>query len=345
MPNCSNRFLESAVAVLRCVDVVLASVHLSGPAIMRRRFRQSMAQRHIVAASLVAVDSSGTLEHALADTMDWGVSQSGAPGIYSWQQLYNWNAAGQHLTPAGVPHAGGGAANLHLLSGNQIINVEGWVSIGTMNIGDFGRRWSYVVAVEPAGRCGSTGGAPSALNKCGTGSDALTANTTLAGAAPFTADVDEGILAFSCVVSGVGGMTRNGDGMLILNVANTYTGITMLSGAITLLAASGNNTNILGLNSAGNPTIVNSGATLAYGPDVFGSGQCVPAEPITINVDGFRNNGTIRGLMGANGTNINGVVTMGGAARIQNDLAGMFTLYRALNVSNMLDCARQEGGK
>ena len=294
------------------------------------------AHRITAVASIVALTFSGIPSRALAATVDWGVSQSGEPGIYSWQVLDNWTDAGQPVTA--VPNAIADVANLNLrhLTGNQIINLDGLVSIGTLNIGDSNGRHSYTIAAGTGGSLTFNGGTSSTLNKFGIGSDIITTNITLTGAAPLELNVDDGILALTGVVSGAGGLVKNGDGTLILSGANTYTGITTLNSGMTLLAAVGNNTNVLGATSAGNHTIVNSGATLAYGPDVFGSGQYVPTEPVTINGDGFRRNGAIRSFMGASGTNINGVVTMGSAARIQNDQAGTLTISQAFQINNTL---------
>ena len=71
--------------------------------------------------------------YTIAGTVEWGVSQSGLPGTYSWQHLYNWTSDGIHASPAAVPNAIGDIANLNLktLLGNQTINLDGAVTLGT----------------------------------------------------------------------------------------------------------------------------------------------------------------------------------------------------------------------
>ena len=324
------------VAWLRLFAARAARRYRNGRSTLLNRYLTSTAHRIVVVTSIAAIAVSGIPSGALAATVDWGVSRSGDPGVYSWQLLDNWTVGGQPTTA--YPNAIGDVANLNLLNlnGNQIINLDGLVSIGTLNIGDLDGRQSYTIAAGAGGSLTFNGGTSSVLNKTGIGTDVIAANVTLTDAAPLTLNVDDGQLVLSGVVSGTGGFVKNGDGTLVLRGANTYTGVTTLNGGITLLAAIGNNTAVLGAATAGNHTVVNSGATLAYGPDVLGSGQYVPTEPITINGDGFRRNGAIRGFMGANGTNINGVVTMGSAARIQNDQAGTLTLSQAFNVSSTL---------
>lgn len=300
----------------------------------------SVAHRAVVAASIVAVVLSGAPARALAVEVDWGVSQSGEPGVYTWQQLYNWTAAGQHLSPLAIPGATGDVANLHLLnlSGNQIINLDALVSIGTLNIGDAVGHQSYTIAAGTGGALTFNGGSSSTLNKFGLGTDVISANITLTGAAPLTIDVDEGALALTGIISGAGGITKNGDGLLILRAANTYTGVTTINSGMILDIPLANDGAVLGSITAGNGTIVNAGGTLAFGPDALGSGGIGnPAEPITINGDGFRNNGALRFFLGSNSMTFNGVVTLGSASRIQADQGvGTFTLSGAMTVDHAL---------
>ena len=269
-----------------------------------------------------------------AATIQWGVAQ---PGTYSWQNLYNWQADGLHQSPESAPASFGDIANLNQvdLSTLQIITLDGEVTLGTLNIGDTLGQQGYVLASGAGGSLIFDGASGSALNKFGTGTDVITADIVLTAAAPLTIQVADGLLSLTGVISGSGGFTKTGDGTLVLRGASTYTGVTTLSAGMTLIVATGNNTNALGNTAVGNETVVNSGATLAFGPDVFGAGQFVPTERIIINGDGFRNLGALRGMMGANGTNVNGIVTMGSAARIHNE-AGTLTISQPFDVSSTL---------
>lgn len=282
---------------------------------------------------------SAPLQSLRAATVDWGVSQSGLPGTYSWQHLYNWNAAGLHQSPLLIPNAISDIANLNLvnLSGNQTINLDGAVTFGTLNIGDTTGHQSFTLAAGTGGTLTLNGGLASAINKLGLGTDIISSNIALTGAAPLTVDVATGSLALTGVISGSGGITKTGDGTLVLRGANTYTGVTNINGGQLLMLPTANDGAVLGSVTAGNNTVVAAGATLALGPDAAGSGGIGnPAELYTINGDGFRKSGAIRNFMSANGSVITGVVTMGSAFRIQSEQTGGITLSAAFNVNNTL---------
>jgi fibronectin-binding autotransporter adhesin len=294
--------------------------------------------RKQIAYLMVALTGVSTLQSS-ALTVNWGVSQSGTPGTYSWQQLYNWNAVGQHLSPIAIPNAASDTANLNLvnLSGDQTINLNGAVTLGTLNIGDAAGGQSYTLAAGTGGSLTLNGGAASAINKSGLGTDIISSNIALTGAAPLTIDVATGNLALTGVISGAGGITKTGDGTLVLRGTNTYTGVTNINAGQLLMVPTANDGAVLGSTTAGNNTVVATGATLSLGPDAAGSGGIGnPAELITINGDGFRKSGAIRNFMGANGNVLTGVVTMGGAARIQSEQTGGITLSAAFNMNNTL---------
>lgn len=263
----------------------------------------------------------------------WGVQTPGSPGAYSWQHLHNWNLAA-------VPNAVGDVANLNLvnLAGNLSINLDGAVTLGTLNLGDTGGGQSYILA---AGSGGSlifdNGGGSSTLEKFGISTDVITSNITLTATAPLTVNVDDGMLALTGVISGSGGFTKEGEGTLALRGSNTFTGLTTINNGMILDIPAVNDGAVLGSASAGNGTVVNAGGTLAFGPDLMGSGGSYgPAEPITINGDGFRNNGALRFFMGANSMAVSGTVTLGSASRIQSDYAGTLSLTAAMTINQDL---------
>lgn len=86
-----------------------------------------------------------------------------------------------HLSPLLVPNAISDIANLNLvnLSGNQTINLDGAVTLGTLNLGDTSGNQSYIIAAGTGGSLIFDGGASSALNKFGIGTDVITSNITL----------------------------------------------------------------------------------------------------------------------------------------------------------------------
>ncbi|MBK8041164.1 MAG: autotransporter-associated beta strand repeat-containing protein [Verrucomicrobiaceae bacterium] len=279
-------------------------------------------------------------QQAYSATIDWGVSQSGTPGVYSWQHLYNWNVNGVHLSPAAIPNAVSDVANLNLLnlSGNQTINLNGAVTLGALNIGDTSGQQSYILAAGTGGSLILNNGGTAAITKSGIGTDVITSNITLTN--PVTIDVQDGRLALTGVLSGAGGITKNGDGTLILRGVNTFTGVNTLNGGITLFAPFADNGNSLGATGAAQGTVVNSGATLAISNDQSAAagltgGGASNAEPLTINGNGFRNQGALRNMFGREANTFSGAVTLGSASRVQSD-AGTFTLSGAINMNQDL---------
>lgn len=298
----------------------------------RRHFRLP------VSAVLLASFSLWSCQIRGADA-DWGAGQTGSPGIYSWQHLYNWNALGQHQSPFDVPFLIGDTANLNQLNllGTQTINLDGAVTLGTLNLGDTSGQSSYIIAAGTGGSLTFDGGAASALNKIGISTDVITSNITLTGTAPLSMDIGEGILALTGTISGAGGFTKTGEGTLILRGTSNYTGLTTIDGGMILNVPTANDGAVLGSITTGNGTVVNAGGTLAFGPDLSGAGGIGnPAEPITINGNGFRDNGALRFLTGANSMTFNGAVTLAGESRIKAEQTGTFTLSGAIDISNNL---------
>jgi autotransporter-associated beta strand protein len=298
----------------------------------RRHFRLPVSAVLLASLSLWSCQLRG------ADA-DWGTGQTGAPGIYSWQHLYNWKVLGQHHSPFDVPFLIGDTANLNQLNllGTQTIHLDGAVTLGTLNLGDTSGQSSYIIGTGTGGSLTFDGGAASALNKIGIGTDVITSNITITDTAPLSIDVGEGILTLTGTISGSGGFTKTGEGMLMLRGTSNYTGVTTINGGMILNVPTANDGAVLGSITAGNGTVVNAGGTLAFGPDLSGSGAIGnPAEPVTIQDNGFRGNGALRFLTGANSMTFNGAVTLGGEARIKAEQAGTFTLSGAIDISSNL---------
>jgi autotransporter-associated beta strand protein len=287
-----------------------------------------------------------------AATINWGVSQSGTPGVYSWQHLQNWSAFGAHATPVAVPNAISDTANLNLLnlSGNQVINLNAAVTLGTLNIGDTIGQQSYVIAAGTGGSLILDNGGTAAINKTGIATDVISSPITLTN--PVTVDVNDGRLVLSGLLSGTGGFTKNGDGMLILagSAANTFTGVTTLNGGVTFARPQGNTLNALGATGATQHTVINSGATFATGNDLdnatLGSittgGYGTVSEPFTINGQGYLGQGALRKIMGREQDTLGGAITMGSAARIQADFSTL-SLSGAFGVTSTLTASGSTG--
>jgi len=121
---------------------------------------------------------------------------------------------------------------------------------------------------------------------------------TVAGAGP---------VRLTGIISGAGGITKNGSGSSTLSGVNTYTGVTQIS-AGTLIVVSNN---ALGATTAGNDTVVSAGASLA-----IGLGLTATSEPITLNGIGAGGAGALR-------TNASGSC---GGCEVVATLAGPVTL-------------------
>ncbi|HEY7193209.1 MAG TPA: autotransporter-associated beta strand repeat-containing protein, partial [Gemmatimonadales bacterium] len=148
---------------------------------------------------------------------------------------------------------------------------------------------------------------------------ANTISLAMAFAATRTVTVSDAgtTLLVSGIISGAGGLTKAGAGMLALSGANTYTGVTTI-GAGTIDARSN-----AALGTTAGATIVSAGATLR----INGNGLAI-AEPVTLNGTGVGGGGALRNL--ANNNTISGAVTLASAARINSD-AGLLTVSNTIS--------------
>ena len=112
-----------------------------------------------------------------------------------------------------------------------------------------------------------------------------------------------------------GTLTKDETGTLILTAANTFTGLTSITGGVLNMR----NASALGT-TAGN-TAVSSGAALELQGDIS-----VGAEALTLSGTGVSNAGALRNISGAN--TYGGLLSLGAASRINSD-AGTLTLSNA----------------
>lgn len=307
------------------------------------QYRKIASLSHCALTSAVAV--FGLFGSGIrAQEFDWGVSQSGLPGVYSWQHLFNWNANALHQSPLSVPSSAGDIANLNLLNllGNQTINLNDTVTLGTLNIGDLSGLRSYTVAAGAGGILTFNNGGTALLNKSGLGTDVISAPTVLNN--PTTISVQDGNLILGGVVSGANGITKTGGGTLWLRntAANTYTGTTYINEGIVISAPLANTGQALGATGATNHTVIADGATLAIGQANFGQSGITTAETITVSGRGFRNLGAIRAFNnGAQTATISGVITMTDLTRFHAGAGGELTISSAFDVNQTVEITGQ----
>lgn len=142
-----------------------------------------------------------------------------------------------------------------------------------------------------------------------------TVTSSAAGALTLTAGGDNTSTLFSGILqngSGTIAFTKSGTGTLTLSGANTYSGLTTVSGGILLIQ----NSTALGTTVGG--TTVSSGATLE-----LQSGIAVGGELLTLNGAGVSSFGALRNLSGNN--SFAGAITLASASTIYSD-AGTLTL-------------------
>lgn len=165
---------------------------------------------------------------------------------------------------------------------------------------------------------------------------AVNSSLVLSAASTFAID---GLLDLRGVLTGAGGLTKTGAGVLFLRGHSNRTGATDIQTGMVVAAGQTSTHDPLGLfGSAG--TTVAAGATLALGPVNSGSTGMTLVENLVLSGRGLNGMGALRSYMGANGANVNGSVDLAGATRVQNDLTGTFNLNGAWD----LDAALSVGG-
>lgn len=242
-------------------------------------------------------------------------------GSYDWQESSNWN-------PSAVPNGVGQIVDFgNPKSGIQLLTLNGAVTLGGLNFSN-SLATSFRIAPGTGGALTfNSGTSTAAITQSSTASNLISAPITLAE--NLNLQVDAGTLTLSGVISGTGfGLVKDGNGMLVLSGANTFTGASVLNGGITLLTANA----AMGTTAGG--TTINSGATLAVG--ALNGGLNTSAEPWIVSGSGHLGLGAIRGMYGANTNQLGGNITLAGATVIQNDTTGTLQLNGSIAVNENL---------
>ncbi len=154
------------------------------------------------------------------------------PTSYTWIQTgagtFNWNSAANWSPNTGFPNATGDTANItSALAGNETINLNQAITVGTLNIGAFSGTKTFTVAANGGSL---TLGGSATIGKTGGGSDVISAPITL-NAATSINDTSSTGMTFSGIISGSRNLTLTGGAAAdVLSGANTYSGTTTIEG-------------------------------------------------------------------------------------------------------------------
>ena len=255
-------------------------------------------------------------------------------------------ALGGVISGAGAITKGGTGTGIAILSGDNTFTNTVTISAGTLRISHANALGAATAGttIESGDTLEIIGGinSPEPLTNAGSLTSVSGANT-FSGTIALTADTSVGVTADSLtlggIVSGNYGVTKIGNGTLILSGANTYTGLTTVSvGAIRIA-----NNAALGAATAG--TVVGSGDALEI------IGGITSAEPLSVAGTGISSGGVLRNISGAN--TLSGAVTLtanssvavdDGSLTLGGAVGGAFTLTKAGNGTLTLSGANTYSG-
>jgi autotransporter-associated beta strand protein len=151
---------------------------------------------------------------------DSAINVNGTVIPLSWSQPLNWKG--------GVPNAPGAEVNLwRTLKANRTITLDGSKTAGNLT---FDSPYNYTIAPGTGGSLILDNSASAAGLTSTQGSHTISAGVQLASG--LTADINTGTFTISGIVSGSGGLVKNGAGTLALTNANTFTGNTHVHGGV-----------------------------------------------------------------------------------------------------------------
>ena len=246
-------------------------------------------------------------------TLAGGLSNNGFLATFS-------GAGNTSIVTTGITGSGGltksGAGTLILSAANDYSGPT-TINAGTLQLSS-GSAISDSGTVVLANRAGSVLDLSGSSETIGSlsGGGILGGNVTL-NAVTLTVG-DETNSSFSGIISGSGGLTKQGSGMLTLTNSNTFDGATRINAGTLRVTADG------GLGSAAGGTAVANGATLA----LDGTGANLyygTAEALTLN------GGTLGNLAGTN--SFTGALTVSTGGGTLNILAGSLNLLGAVDGS------------
>jgi autotransporter-associated beta strand protein len=165
-----------------------------------------------------------------------------APATYTWTPTaagaFNWNdPANWSGNPGAFPNAVDDVANITTaLAGDETINLNQAITVGTLNLGASSGTHTFTVAGNGGSLTLQVSSGSAALNETGSNADVISAAVTLGSAATLGGS---GALTLSGVISGGFGLTQAGSGATTLSAADTYSGATTISGGGLTLSGNG----------------------------------------------------------------------------------------------------------
>ena len=269
----------------------------------------------------------------------------------SWGNPANWQ---DQVTPSisAVPGIWGVSGDTATLgsgsSGPATVTLDGTSPhLGNLTLGSTA---GYTLASGSGGTLNIDNGPAAAVVTVAAGSHTIAAPVVLDSNTNVAANNAGDMLTVSGPVSGSGGLTAGGAGLLVLNAANTYSGGTTIdAGTLVLANSSGSAVGSGGILISGGTLQVGNGGTtgilpagvtnnsvlafdrsdaLTLGGLIGGSGSLVQAGPGTLNLTGTVCNSTIVGNAGqlvlTPSLVFSGNLATGPAGRIQNNSSLQF---------------------
>ena len=229
-------------------------------------------------------------------------------------RIENGNALGDSI--AGTTVAGGATLEIGTGSPGLIIpesltiNGQGVLNAGALDNETGNNTITGQITLGSDARIETDGGSTLTL-------DSVTAITGSGNA--LSVNAEGNTIINSSIATGTGTLTKDGIGILELNGANTYTGLTTITAGTVKLG----NANGLGTTAAGT-TVSATGAALDL------NGQIVGAEAVTLNGTGVGSSGA---LYNSNATlaSLSGLVTLAGDSTITSTGSGGLTFTGGIN--------------
>ncbi len=222
-------------------------------------------------ASLVSAGETMTLN-------SWSLDISGISGPFYWkgQTDGSWKTLGVGFSNWAADQAGTPLLALPLATDDVIFSANGAANQNTTLGQNFTIKSLTINDTVPV-TINSGAGGPFTLTLSGAAGTGITVNTgadltiganvTLAGASDTIAVNGTGVAAISGILGGTNGVIKTGSGKLTLSSgANTYTGVTTISGGTLSIGmvANGGNVSDLGQSSAAATNLVFDGGVLQY---------------------------------------------------------------------------------